>query len=501
MPPIPVNGLSIVAGVRWSGPVQPGQVGWVRTRGRLRSGCVGQLLLRIGASSLGDTGRRRVPARQRSRRGARIEQLGRRRHDDRYRQAAARQRPASQRASAVDSGTRARVGRRLRDDRRDAARRAGGRDRTQPVHRLGRDQRRRRRRGSVIASGLIPTGKSARSIAAQEPVQRDREDDRRQRRAHPVERRASDPSRPASCRTPSTRSTPASPERRKPAVLSRSPSAGRRSTMTIRRSQAFLKLERRAQLERLQRARCASSSSPSQNFVYADVDGHIGYYAPGRIPIRASGDGSRPADGWTGAGEWTGWVPFDALAAHLRSAQPLHRHRQSPARASRTIRTCSGSSGLEPYRAQRITRSARRPPKLTPEDLPRQFRRTRYRCTPGRSLPVLLAHVRPDSRGAATPSRCCRSGTATTQGDSAAPAIFCGVVSRASPRPSPATELGPLARSTAIASRFTFITRSSSPRTLTANDSRWCDDVRSPKRRRPAMTSVTAAARRRAGAA
>ena len=27
---------------------------------------------------------------------------------------------------------------------------------------------------------------------------------------------------------------------------------------------------------------------PSQNFVYADVDGHIGYYAPGRIPVRAS---------------------------------------------------------------------------------------------------------------------------------------------------------------------------------------------------------------------
>ncbi len=52
---------------------------------------------------------------------------------------------------------------------------------------------------------------------------------------------------------------------------------------------------------------------PSQNFVYADVDGHIGYYLPGRIPIRASGDGSSPADGWTGEMEWTGWIPFDEL--------------------------------------------------------------------------------------------------------------------------------------------------------------------------------------------
>ena len=33
---------------------------------------------------------------------------------------------------------------------------------------------------------------------------------------------------------------------------------------------------------------------PSQNFVYADVEGHIGYYLPGRIPIRASSGGASP---------------------------------------------------------------------------------------------------------------------------------------------------------------------------------------------------------------
>ena len=31
---------------------------------------------------------------------------------------------------------------------------------------------------------------------------------------------------------------------------------------------------------------------PSQNFVYADVDGNIGYQTPGHIPIRAQGDGT-----------------------------------------------------------------------------------------------------------------------------------------------------------------------------------------------------------------
>ncbi len=51
----------------------------------------------------------------------------------------------------------------------------------------------------------------------------------------------------------------------------------------------------------------------TQNFVYADVDGHIGYYGAGYIPIRKSGDGSTPYDGAKDDGEWTGYIPFDKL--------------------------------------------------------------------------------------------------------------------------------------------------------------------------------------------
>jgi penicillin amidase len=54
-------------------------------------------------------------------------------------------------------------------------------------------------------------------------------------------------------------------------------------------------------------------NGPTQNFVYADVDGHIGYYGAGRIPIRKTGDGSLPYDGSTDDGEWTGYIPFDKL--------------------------------------------------------------------------------------------------------------------------------------------------------------------------------------------
>jgi penicillin amidase len=52
---------------------------------------------------------------------------------------------------------------------------------------------------------------------------------------------------------------------------------------------------------------------PSQNFVYADVDGNIGYQTPGRIPIRASGNGTMPSPGWTGTHEWLRYIPFEEL--------------------------------------------------------------------------------------------------------------------------------------------------------------------------------------------
>ncbi|MCU1295931.1 MAG: Penicillin amidase [Acidobacteriaceae bacterium] len=53
--------------------------------------------------------------------------------------------------------------------------------------------------------------------------------------------------------------------------------------------------------------------APAQNVVYADVHGNIGYQATGKIPIRASGDGSLPENGSDDAHEWTGYIPFDKL--------------------------------------------------------------------------------------------------------------------------------------------------------------------------------------------
>ncbi len=53
--------------------------------------------------------------------------------------------------------------------------------------------------------------------------------------------------------------------------------------------------------------------APSQNFVYADVEGNIGYQMPGRVPVRAHSDGLLPVPGWDSTYAWRSYVPFEAL--------------------------------------------------------------------------------------------------------------------------------------------------------------------------------------------
>ena len=67
------------------------------------------------------------------------------------------------------------------------------------------------------------------------------------------------------------------------------------------------------------RAAASSFAVPAQNLVYADREGHIGYQAPGRVPIRKSGnDGSVPSAGWRAENDWTGdYIPFDGLPTLL----------------------------------------------------------------------------------------------------------------------------------------------------------------------------------------
>jgi penicillin amidase len=62
--------------------------------------------------------------------------------------------------------------------------------------------------------------------------------------------------------------------------------------------------------------------APAQNFVYADVEGNIGYQMAGLVPLRAKGQGLVPSPGWTGEYDWKGFVPFDELPSVLNP--PTH---------------------------------------------------------------------------------------------------------------------------------------------------------------------------------
>jgi penicillin amidase len=80
-----------------------------------------------------------------------------------------------------------------------------------------------------------------------------------------------------------------------------------------RMSDAVLSLDRTSDWEEF-RAALELWAVPSQNFVYADIEGNIGYQAPGQIPMRAQGHtGLVPVPGWSGEYEWQSYIPFDEL--------------------------------------------------------------------------------------------------------------------------------------------------------------------------------------------
>ena len=62
-------------------------------------------------------------------------------------------------------------------------------------------------------------------------------------------------------------------------------------------------------------AALARFNGPGSNFVYADVDGNIGYHAAGDLPKRRGYLGDVPVDGSSGDFDWDGSIPFDELPA------------------------------------------------------------------------------------------------------------------------------------------------------------------------------------------
>ena len=78
----------------------------------------------------------------------------------------------------------------------------------------------------------------------------------------------------------------------------------------------LLKLQRAGDWSSFREAMTALDS-PSQNAVYADVDGHIGFTVGGRIPVRRRRPTGVPAPGWTDEAMWVRFLESGELPAIL----------------------------------------------------------------------------------------------------------------------------------------------------------------------------------------
>ena len=106
---------------------------------------------------------------------------------------------------------------------------------------------------------------------------------------------------------------------------------------------------------------------PTWSFGFADVDGHIGYQAMGRIPIKEDwGRGYRP--GWDPAHQWRTTIPFDAMPRMEDPEQGWIRSANNRTVADDFPYPLSGvwSSG---HRARRIRQMIEAREKLAREDM------------------------------------------------------------------------------------------------------------------------------------
>ncbi|MET0930385.1 MAG: penicillin acylase family protein [Aeromicrobium sp.] len=136
------------------------------------------------------------------------------------------------------------------------------------------------------------------------------------------------------------------------------------------------------------RAAAKQFTVPSQNLVYADVEGNIGYQAPGTIPIRTTGDGRWPVPGWDPAYEWSGSVPFDSLPTihnpdegFIVTANNRVIGDQYP--------VLLGADTSAGYRSERIRDLLKGEQDLTVEDMSR-IQNDTYNANAARLVPALL---------------------------------------------------------------------------------------------------------------
>jgi len=213
-------------------------------------------------------------------------------------------------------------------------------------------------------------------------------------------------------------------------------------------------------------------TAPMQNFVFADVDGNIGYYAPGKLPIRATGNGTLPVDGWTGTNEWIGYVPFEELPQSFNPQQGYISTANNKVMPD-SYKHFIGSRWAAPFRAARIVEMIESKPKLSFDDM--VAIQADQRSAFARQILPMLLNAKVNSERERQTVELLRSWDGTVRGDSTAAAAF-EAWYQAIPRRLLSDEIGEEIWND-YGDESSFIAMMLTEH-LKRNDSPWCDDVR-----------------------
>lgn len=116
------------------------------------------------------------------------------------------------------------------------------------------------------------------------------------------------------------------------------------------------------------RAALSRFPGPSHNFVYADVDGNIGYQAAGRMPIRKTNLSNLPLDASKPENEWEGFIPFEELPSAFNPPDGLLvTANQNPFPANYKYPVAGAFT--PPYRQRQIEARLRQQAKWKPQDM------------------------------------------------------------------------------------------------------------------------------------
>ncbi len=160
--------------------------------------------------------------------------------------------------------------------------------------------------------------------------------------------------------------------------------------------------------------------TPTQNIVYADIDGDIGYMSPGLVPVRKSGDGLTPADGASGQYDWTAFLPFEKEPQAFNPAAGFlfnANNAVTPVSEEATF----GRDWEEPFRARRIQQFLDRPEK---QDLDASVgMQSDHLSLAMLALKPLMASIKPASERARQALALVAAWDATTSAERPEPAI------------------------------------------------------------------------------